>query len=203
MIVRKTFLQLTSHDHLKPAHPPEHGAALTLVRVPAPQFSRFLYASIGRPHNWSSRLSWPEERWAAHYADPHRELWVAWRDGGPIGFSELLGHDEGPDRSEVEIGYLGLFPQYRGCGLGGQLLSEVAGHGWRMPDRVPGMAPVARMHLDTRTLDSRNALPNYQARGFEVERVEVLVRPRSWFTVRRWHGNLRYALRSRTYRRAS
>ena len=66
----------------------------------------------------------------------------------------------------VEIAILGLTPKFIGRGFGGVLLTTALETAWQMkPDRV---------WLHTCTLDHRSALPNYQARGMRVYRVETI-----------------------------
>lgn len=196
MIVRKTHLLLLSRDHLKPPRPPADPADIFLLTHPVPQFARFLYTTVGKTCLWSTRLTWPDAQWARHFEDPHHELWLAWRHEGPIGFAELLGQDiDGKCGSEVEIAYLGLLPQFRGEGLGRQLLWAVADAAWEMPGRIPGMAPVCRVRLDTRSLDSPCAVPNYISRGFKIDRTSVIVRPPGWFHARRAFSHVRRAWR--------
>lgn len=196
VIVRKTHLLLLSRDHLKPPRPPADPADIFLLTHPVPQFARFLYTTVGKTCLWSTRLTWPDAQWARHFEDPHHELWLAWRHEGPIGFAELLGQDiDGKCGSEVEIAYLGLLPQFRGEGLGRQLLWAVADAAWEMPGRIPGMAPVCRVRLDTRSLDSPCAVPNYISRGFKIDRTSVIVRPPGWFHARRAFSHVRRAWR--------
>jgi GNAT superfamily N-acetyltransferase len=85
-------------------------------------------------------------------------------DGESAGYFELYRHD---DRS-VEIDYFGLKPTFIGRGLGGMLLTRAVQEAWALEAQG--------VWLHTCTLDSPNALPGYQARGFrsfKTERLEV------------------------------
>jgi hypothetical protein len=199
VIVRtKIFLHQTSRDQLLRGTPPTRPATITRLPDPVPAFARFLYATVGRPCLWSSRLAWPDDRWAAHFADPHHELWVAWLDGNPIGFAELRVQSPGPVHATVEIRYMGLFPQFYRRKLGGQLLYEVTCESWRMHERVAGMATVGRVVLDTRDLDAGAALPNYLKKGYRRIDTQRRLAPRSWFVLKRALGETRYQATARS-----
>lgn len=55
--VRTTYLEQSHPSELRPACPP---ADVTVVRaeIPAPEFSRWLYATVGGDHQWTDRLGW-------------------------------------------------------------------------------------------------------------------------------------------------
>ena len=56
-------------------------------------------------------------------------------------------------------------PSFIGKGLGGELLTAAIARAWDMG--------ASRVWVHTCTLDHPTALPNYQARGFRVFRVEA------------------------------
>ena len=92
-----------------------------------------------------------------------RELLVG---GESAGYFELQRHDDG----SVEIVYFGLVPKFIGRGLGGMLLTQAATDAFAMGAN--------RVWLHTCTLDSPNALPSYQARGFRpygTQQLEVTI----------------------------
>lgn len=132
--------------------------------LPCPgAFYRFLYGEVGRAFKWVDRLRWPDDRLAAHLADPTVAIWVALEGPVPAGYFELVRHPDG----SVEIAYFGLMPWALGRGLGRWLLEVAIAEAWADgPSRV---------WLHTCTLDHPAALPNYLARGFVISHREHIV----------------------------
>ncbi|MDQ6611131.1 MAG: GNAT family N-acetyltransferase, partial [Gemmatimonadota bacterium] len=77
-----------------------------------------------------------------------------------VGFAELERHANGA----VEIVYLGLTKPAQGFGLGAWLLEHAVNEAWGLG--------ATRVWLHTCTQDAPQALPNYLARGFVIDREE-------------------------------
>ncbi|MFD8567778.1 GNAT family N-acetyltransferase [Streptomyces sp. NPDC057694] len=167
-------LEQTSPSDLRPATPPG-GDAVRVVRaeVPSPEFSRFLYASVGGDIHWIDRLGWTYAQWQEQLGRPGSETWVAYENGTPAGFVELQTHDDGV----VEIAYFGLIPAFRGRRIGGHLLSYGIARAWDLAERWPGRMPTKRVWVHTCSLDGEHAMANYQRRGFRLFRTEVAEEP--------------------------
>ncbi|WP_428951580.1 GNAT family N-acetyltransferase [Streptomyces sp. cg35] len=163
-------LEQTSPSDLRPATPPE-GDDVRIVRaeVPSPEFSRFLYASVGGDIKWIDRLGWTYAQWQEQLTRPGAETWVAHDRGTPAGYVELDAQDEGV----VEIVYFGLVPAFRGRRIGGHLLSYGIARAWDLADRWPGRTPTKRVWLHTCSLDGEHAMANYERRGFRLFRTET------------------------------
>lgn len=155
-----TYLEMTSVDEVVPARLPEEPLEIRRVEEISPEFSRFLYASVGGDWHWTEKLSWTWARWVEHLSRPGFETWVAWVGGTPAGYIALKA-----DGTEVEVENFGLLPGFIGRGIGGHLLTAGLLHAWTMPDRHPELEPVTRVWLHTNTLDGPYALANYEARG--------------------------------------
>ena len=147
-------------------------ARIELAEEITPEFSRFLYQSVGSELNWADRLDSTREQWDEVLRRPGSETWVLYQQGAPKGYVELVTEvvEAG---SEVEIFYFGLFPEATGRGLGGVLLSEALRQAWTLGSRWTQLPAVSRVWLHTCSLDGPAALPNYQARGLKVYRTEV------------------------------
>ncbi|MER7306951.1 GNAT family N-acetyltransferase [Streptomyces griseoluteus] len=158
-------LEQTSPSDLLPAAAPE-GDAVRIVRaeVPSPEFSRFLYASVGGDIRWTDRLGWTHARWREYLGRPGVETWVAYERGTPAGYVELEATGEGV----VEIAYFGLLPAFRGRRIGGHLLSVGTARAWDLAMRWPDLTPVKRVWLHTCSKDGPYALDNYLRRGFTL-----------------------------------
>ncbi|MEU4149299.1 GNAT family N-acetyltransferase [Streptomyces sp. NPDC026659] len=164
------FLEQNSSADLLPAAAPE-GDAVRIVRaeVSSPEFSRFLYASVGGDIRWTDRLGWSHARWREYLERPGVETWVAYDHGTPAGFVELDAKGDGV----VEIAYFGLLPAFRGRRIGGHLLSYGTARAWDLAERWPGLAPTKRVWVHTCSWDGEFALVNYQRRGFTLYDTEV------------------------------
>jgi len=155
-----THLELTAAAQLRPAAAARLPYELRRVERPSPEYSRFLYRSVGGGWYWLSRIDWPRERWLAYVSRPQLETWVAYVAGAPAGYFELEAQAAGA----TEIVYFGLLPEFVGAGLGGALLTDAVRRAWA--------AGARRVWLHTCNLDHPHALAHYQARGFSVFKVE-------------------------------
>jgi GNAT superfamily N-acetyltransferase len=182
MLVRTTYLEQGSPDAVRAAREPADSVNVVRVELPSPEFSRFLYATVGGDWHWTDRLGWSREAWLEYLRRPLVETWVGWVRGAPAGYVELAASST----REVEIAYFGLLPGFLGRGLGGHLLTVALRLAWTMAARWPGTEPVRRVWVHTCTLDGPAALANYQARGlvpYRTEDAEVEVPdspPGSW-----------------------
>jgi GNAT superfamily N-acetyltransferase len=171
VLVRTTYLEQCSPDQLRPAREPALPVDIVRVELPSPEFSRFLYATVGGDWYWTDRLEWSREDWLSYLNGPQVETWVAWVRGAPAGYIELAGASN-LDRFSVEIAYFGLMPGFLGLGIGGHLLTFGLRQAWSIGSRWPGTPPVERVFVHTCTLDGPAALANYQARGLVIFRTE-------------------------------
>jgi GNAT superfamily N-acetyltransferase len=147
------YLQMLSPDHLVASEPaPE----LDVIEAEISQYevNRFLYRTVGRPWQWSDKLSLSDEAWAAYCERDCLRTWIAYHRGAIAGYYELEQL-----AGEVEIKYFGLLPDFTGRGFGGYLLSHAVRSAWSWPG-------TRRVWVHTCTLDHPRALDNYKARGF-------------------------------------
>jgi GNAT superfamily N-acetyltransferase len=171
MRVTTTYLEQTAPTDLTPARTPVEPGEIVRVDEVSPEFCRFLYTAVGGDWYWLDRLSWSRARWADWLSRPGSETWVLWTHGSPAGYVELDAQP-GAVATQVEIAYFGLLPAFIGRGLGGHLLTVGIRHAWRLADRWPELPPVDRVWVHTCSLDSKQALANYQARGLRVYRTD-------------------------------
>ncbi|MDQ3230204.1 MAG: GNAT family N-acetyltransferase [Pseudobdellovibrionaceae bacterium] len=126
------------------------------AKIPCPEFSRFLYTSVGGDWHWTDRLAWNFDQWLKHMDRTEVQTWVAYSQGTPAGYVEL----ELQDDDNVEVAYFGLLRQFIGRGIGGNLLSFGVQKAWE--------AGAKRVWVHTCSLDGSTALANYLARGFKL-----------------------------------
>ncbi|WP_313814102.1 GNAT family N-acetyltransferase [Glutamicibacter sp.] len=168
-----TYLQLLSPEEITPSsRPAPDDVRIELVRDITPEYSKFLYRSVGSELNWADRLNSTREQWDEVLRREGSETWVVYRDGAPKGYVELVT-EVVDSRSEVEVFYFGLFPEAIGQGLGGLLLTHALNEAWNVNQRSPQLPPVGRVWLHTCSLDGPAALPNYEARGLKVYKHET------------------------------
>ena len=152
------FLEMHRPTQLRPAYSQRTDLAVRHVKMPSPEFNRFLYAAVGADWYWLDRLQWSYAQWQQWLTQSTVQTWVLYVAETPAGYFELEQQTNG----EVVICYFGLMPQFTGQGLGGYLLTVAVENAWAIP--------ATRVKLNTCTLDHDAALANYQARGFTIYR---------------------------------
>ena len=162
-----TTLEMRTRPPLRPA--PE--APLRLVRWdrPTPERYRTLFARVGAPWLWFSRLAIEEAALRTIIHDPAVEIFAVTDHAGiEVGMLELDLREQGA----CEIAYFGLVPELAGRGLGRWLMAETMRLAWR--------PAVARVWVHTCTLDHPAALGFYRAQGFTAiaRTVETFADPR-------------------------
>jgi len=123
--------------------------------APDPAAYRALFARVGSPWLWYSRLAMDDAQLAAAICEVHV---VSDAAGAEAGMIEL----DLSDARTCLIRFLGLVPELAGQGHGAWLLDRVMELGWR-----PG---VARLSVSTCSLDHPAALPAYLRAGFTLRR---------------------------------
>ena len=126
------------------------------------QFNRFLYQLVGSDWQWTDKNDWTAAQWRAFAENDHLRTWVGYCKGSPAGYFELQQQRDG----DVEIAYFGLAPRFIGKGFGGVLLARAIRSAWAWEG-------TRRVWVHTCSLDHPMALPNYQARGLVVYKVET------------------------------
>jgi GNAT superfamily N-acetyltransferase len=141
--------------------PSREGLVVVHAKNPTVAYYRFLYDTVGRDYDWTSRKKLSDAELAALLHDPRLEVHVLMADGVPAGFAELDRRVEG----EIELVQFGLMPEYIGQGLGKYFLRWAIDRAWSYSPR--------RFWLHTCTKDHPAALPNYLKAGFAVYKEAV------------------------------
>lgn len=154
------YLEMHSLAELKEVAKPDN-FEIAEAEIKDFRVNRFLYQWVGEPWSWQDKLALTKADWQ-HYAESDAlRTWLASYRGSLAGYYELQQQDAG----EVELIYFGLAPKFIGKGLGGYLLMHAIQSAWHWPG-------TQRVWVHTCTLDHRNALSNYQARGFTLYKTE-------------------------------
>ncbi len=161
-LIERTYLSLHDPEQFRGRAAQKRGGSLRSLSAAAVGEWRALYQRVGAPWHWHDRDAWTDERLVNYLAQPQVVTFAVdsppVRDGGML---ELCTHT---DRS-VEIVYLGLVSELHGHGLGAWLLGEAVQMAWARG--------ATRVWLHTCSFDGPNALPNYLARGFTIDRTET------------------------------
>ena len=159
--VTVTYLEMLSPAALRPKPSSDPRFRVLEATVKQWRFNRFLYDLVGREWSWTGKQHWSEQQWKNYVESDRLRTFAAFYDGSVAGYYELRADE----LDGIEIAIFGLAPEFIGRGFGAALLTSALEGAWR--------AKPCRVWLHTCTLDHPAALPNYQARGMTVYKVET------------------------------
>ena len=161
--VQRNYLEINSIQDLKETIKPNDDYSISLLKPINFQLNKFFYKNIGKKHHWIDRLIWDEKDWTQYVSDEKVKTYVLKKKEDLVGYFELIIHK---DKNEVEIAYLGLLEEYQNKKLGSHLLSSAIKNSF---DCNP-----QRVWVHTCSLDHKNALANYIARGMKIFKKETI-----------------------------
>ena len=161
--VKRSYLEINSLNELIESPKPSQDYSLDLSEPTDFQLNKFFYKNIGKKHKWIDRLIWTEEQWIKYVSNKNIKTFVLMNRKDLVGFFELIIH---PDKKEVEIAYFGILEEYQNKKLGSFLLSDAIKKSFQ--------ENVDRVWLHTCSLDHKNALNNYLARGMKIFKSEIV-----------------------------
>jgi GNAT superfamily N-acetyltransferase len=161
--VQRNYLEINSIQDLNEVTKPNGDYSLNLLEPINFQLNKFFYKNIGKKHKWIDRLAWTENQWIDYVSNKNVETYVFKSKTDLAGFFELISHSE---KKEVEIAYFGLLEEFQNKKLGSYLLSEAIQKSFK--DNVN------RVWVHTCSLDHKNALNNYIARGMKIFKTEII-----------------------------
>ena len=161
--VERNYLEINSINDLKEGINPSDNYILILLDPINFQLNKFFYKNIGKKHKWVDRLIWDEQRWIDYVSSEKVKTYVLKNKDDLVGFFELIFHYE---KKEVEIAYFGIIEEYQNKKLGSFLLSEAIKRSFDQN--------INRVWLHTCSLDHKNALNNYIARGMKIFKSEIV-----------------------------
>ena len=162
--VERNYLEISYLEDLKDSSNLSKRYSINLVDPIDFQLNKFFYKNIGKSHHWVDRLVWSEKQWLDYVSDKKVKTYI-FKDGDELaGYFELILHT---DKNEVEIAYLGLLEEYQNKKLGSYLLSAAIKNSFKENPK--------RVWVHTCSLDHKNALNNYIARGMKVFKTETVV----------------------------
>ena len=162
--VERNYLEINSLTDLVDSNTDHEGYTVKLVQPINFHINKFFYKNIGKKHHWVDRLIWTENQWIEYTSNQKVKTYVLKKNDDLAGYFELIFHK---DKNEVEIAYLGLLEEYLNKKLGSYLLSSAIKNSFLInPQRV---------WVHTCSLDHKNALINYIARGMKIFKKETII----------------------------
>ena len=161
--VERNYLEINFIKDLKDTSNFPENHSINLVDPVDFQLNKFFYKNIGKNHHWVDRLVWTEKQWINYVSDKNVKTYVLKNEKDLAGYFELILHQE---KDEVEIAYLGLLKEYQNKKLGSYLLSAAIKNSF--------LDNPKRVWVHTCSLDHKNALSNYVARGMKIFKTETI-----------------------------
>ena len=161
--VQRNYLEINSIQDLNKGIEPEGDYSLNLLEPINLQLNKFFYKNIGKKHKWIDRLVWADVQWINYVSSEKVKTYVFKFKDDLAGFFELISHIE---KKEVEIAYFGLLEEFQNKKLGSYLLSQAIQKSFK--------ENIDRVWLHTCSLDHKNALNNYIARGMKIFKTETI-----------------------------
>ena len=161
--VQRNYLEINSIQDLNEVIEPNRDYSLNLLEPTNFQLNKFFYKNIGKKHKWIDRLVWADVQWINYVSSEKVKTYVFKFKDDLAGFFELISHIE---KKEVEIAYFGLLEEFQNKKLGSYLLSQAIQKSFK--------ENIDRVWLHTCSLDHKNALNNYIARGMKIFKTETI-----------------------------
>jgi GNAT superfamily N-acetyltransferase len=160
----RNYLEIKSLKDFKEVKKPLENYLVVLVNPKDFQLNKFFYRNIGKKHKWVDRLVWTDQDWIDYVSKKKLSTYILKEKEELVGYFELIFYQ---DIRELEIAYLGILEEYVGKKLGGYLLSEAIKKSFSLGS--------IRTWVHTSSLDHKNALKNYLARGMKIFKSETLI----------------------------
>jgi ribosomal protein S18 acetylase RimI-like enzyme len=161
--VQRNYLEINSIQDLIEVIKPDGNYSLNLLEPTNFQLNKFFYKNIGKKHKWIDRLVWTEAQWIDYASSKKVSTYILKFKNNLAGFFELISHEE---KKEIEIAYFGLLEEFHNKKLGSYLLSQAIKKSFK--------GSIDRVWVHTCSLDHKNALNNYIARGMKIFKTETI-----------------------------
>ncbi len=163
--IYRSYLEIRSLSELKEIKKPSENYFIELTNSNDFQLNKFFYKNIGKNCQWIDRLVWTDLNWIDYISNDKLFTHILKDESEIAGYFELLFNKQS---KEAEIAYFGILEEYYGKKLGGYLLSEAVKNSFILGAK--------RVWVHTCSLDHKNALKNYLARGMKIFKTETLIR---------------------------
>ena len=163
--IYRSYLEIRSLVELKEVKKLSENYFIELADPKDFQMNKFFYKNIGKNCQWIDRLVWTDLNWIDYISSDQLFTYILKDKSEIAGYFELLFNKQS---KEAEIAYFGILEEYFGKKLGGYLLSEAIKNSFILGAK--------RAWVHTCSLDHKNALKNYLARGMKIFKTETLIR---------------------------
>jgi len=161
----RNYLEIKSLEDFKEVKKLPEDCSVKLVNPKDFQLNKFFYKNIGKNCHWVDRLIWTDLDWTRYVSDENLFTYILKHKNEIAGYFELI---YSKDKKESEIAYFGILDEYFGKKFGGYLLGIAIKKSFAMGCK--------RVWVHTCSLDHKNALKNYLARGMRIFKFETLIR---------------------------
>ena len=162
--VKRNYLEINSLKDLKKVKEISENYSVELLSPTNFQLNKFFYKNVGKKHKWVDRLIWTEAQWIDYVSSKKVKTYIFKNKNDLVGFFELISNIK---KQEVEIAYFGLLEEFQNKKLGSYLLTKAI--------KISFTDNVKRVWLHTCSLDHKNALNNYIARGMKIFKTEIVI----------------------------
>ena len=162
--VKRNYLEINSLKDLKKVKEISENYSVELLSPTNFQLNKFFYKNVGKKHKWVDRLIWTETQWIDYVSSKKVKTYIFKNKNDLAGFFELISNIK---KQEVEIAYFGLLEEFQNKKLGSYLLTKAI--------KISFTDNVKRVWLHTCSLDHKNALNNYIARGMKIFKTETVI----------------------------
>ena len=161
--VIRNYLEIRSVEELNYSNRPNNMCKLFEINPPDFQINKFFYKQIGSDHRWIDRLVWDDNKWISYVSNPNVKTYVLKENSNLVGYFEQINNTE---KNDCEIAYFGILKDFYGKKYGAHLLSLAIKKCFEQK--------LNKIWLHTCSLDHKNALKNYLARGMKIFRSETI-----------------------------
>ena len=161
--IDRNYLEISTIKDLNESNHDFDKYSLKFLNKPDFQLNKFFYRNVGKKHHWVDRLAWSEKQWIKYTSDEKVKTYILKNGNDFVGYFELIFHN---NSNEVEIAYLGLLEEYQNKKLGSYLLTCAI--------KKSFLDNPKRVWVHTCSLDHKNALNNYIARGMKIFKKETI-----------------------------
>ena len=162
--VKRNYLEINSLKDLKKVKEISENYSVELLSPTNFQLNKFFYKNVGKKYKWVDRLIWTETQWIDYVSSKKVKTYIFKNKNDLAGFFELISNIK---KQEVEIAYFGLLEEFQNKKLGSYLLTKAI--------KISFTDNVKRVWLHTCSLDHKNALNNYIARGMKIFKTETVI----------------------------
>ncbi len=163
--ILRNYIEIKSFKDFKEIKKPSNNCSVELVDKKDFQLNKFFYKNIGKSYQWVDRLVWTDQNWIDYVSNKKLSTYILKDNQDLVGYFELIFYQ---DTNNVEIAYFGILEDYFGKKFGAYLLSEAI--------KISFSLGYSRLWAHTCSLDHKNALKNYLARGMSIFKSETLIR---------------------------